>query len=110
MDKVYHVSTLMIGRRLYPRKDLFHPRDDDENILEAEVLYLSAISALLYLAQCTRPDISFVVNLLATHSSAPTQCHWIGIKTIFRYLKNMIDTGLFYPYRESKTGNAIGLA
>ena len=45
-------------------------------------------------------DISFVVNLLARFSYAPTQRHWSGIKTIFRYLKGTIDLGLFYPYRE----------
>ena len=50
MDKVHPDSTPMIGRSLDPRKDSFRPKDDDENVLEAEVLYLSAISALLYLA------------------------------------------------------------
>ena len=38
-------------------------KEDEEEIFEPEVPYLSAIGALLYLAQCTRPDISFVVNL-----------------------------------------------
>ena len=50
MDRVHPDSTPMIGRSLDQRKDPFCPRDDDENVLEAEVLYLSAICALLYLA------------------------------------------------------------
>ena len=29
----------------------------------------------LYLANCTRPDIAFCVNLLARYSSAPTKRH-----------------------------------
>jgi hypothetical protein len=102
MDKFHPVSTPMIGRNLDPRKDLFRPKDDDEEVLEAEVPYLSAIGALLYLAQCTRPDISFAVNLLDRHNSAPIQRHWTGIKTIFRYLKGKIDLGLLYPYRFTK--------
>ena len=53
MDRVHPDSTPMIGRSLNQRKDPFRPRDDDENVLEAEVQILSAISALLYLAQCT---------------------------------------------------------
>ncbi|KAK9942694.1 hypothetical protein M0R45_008346 [Rubus argutus] len=110
MDKVHPVSTPMIGRSLDLKKDLFRPRDDDEDVLEAEVPYLSAIGALLYLAQCTRPDISFAVNLLARHSSAPTQRHWTGIKTIFRYLKGTINMGLFYPYRESRNDVLVGFA
>ena len=53
----------------------FRPKEDEEEILEPEVPYLSAIGALLYLAQCTRPDISFVVNLLARYNNAPTRRH-----------------------------------
>ena len=75
MDKMHPVSTPMIGRNLDITKDLFRPKGDDKEVLGAEVPYLSAIGALLYLAQCTRPDIAFSVNLLARFSSAPTQRH-----------------------------------
>ena len=83
MDKAHPASTPMIGRSLDARKDPFRPKEDDEEVLGAEIPYLSAIGALLYLAQCTRPDIAFSVNLLARFSSAPTQRHWNGIKNIF---------------------------
>ncbi|KAM2350095.1 hypothetical protein EV1_013281 [Malus domestica] len=73
----------------------------DEEILEPEVPYLNTISTLLYLAQCTRPEISFVVNLLARYSNAPTRRHWTGVKDIFCYLKDTTDLGLFYPYESS---------
>ncbi|XP_068315003.1 secreted RxLR effector protein 161-like [Pyrus communis] len=78
----------MIVRTLDAQRDPFRPKKDEEEILEPEVLYLSAIEALLYLAQCTRPDISFAVNLLARYSNAPTHMHWNGVKDIFRYLKD----------------------
>ncbi|KAM1511048.1 hypothetical protein ACFX15_019494 [Malus domestica] len=71
-----------------------------KKILELEVPYLSAIGALLYLAQCTKPDISFAMNLLARYSNAPTRRHWNGVKDIFCYLKGTTDLGLFYT-RES---------
>ncbi len=87
MDKVSSVSTPMIGRSLDINKDPFRPKDEDEEVLGPEIPYISAIGALLFLALCTRPDISFSVNLLARFSSAPTQRHWSGIKIIFRYLK-----------------------
>ena len=102
MDKVSYVSTLIIGRSLDINKEPFRPKDEDEGVLGPEIPYLSAIGALLYLAQCTRPDISFSVNLLARFSSAPTQRHWNGIKNIFRYLKGTIDLGLFFPYKEER--------
>jgi hypothetical protein len=50
----------------------------------------------MYLANSTRPDITFVVNLLASHNVAPTKCHWVGVKTVFRYLNGNKDLGLFY--------------
>ena len=51
----------------------------------------------MYLANYTRPDITFAVNLLARYSSAPIPRHWNGIKHILRYLCATIDLGLFYP-------------
>ncbi|XP_019098349.1 PREDICTED: uncharacterized protein LOC109131633 [Camelina sativa] len=54
------------------------------------VPYMSAIGGLMYLANCTRPDIAFATNLLARYNSAPTRRHWNGIKHIFRYLQELI--------------------
>jgi len=51
----------------------------------------------MYLANYTRPDIEFFVNLLSRYSSSPTQRHWNGVKHVFRYLRGTIDMGLFYP-------------
>ena len=77
------LSTPMVIHSLDINKDPFRPKEDDEEVLGAEYPYLSAIGALLYLAQCTRPDITFSVNLLARFSSAPTHRHWNGIKHLF---------------------------
>ncbi|XP_068314942.1 secreted RxLR effector protein 161-like [Pyrus communis] len=92
----------MVVRTLDAKRDPFSPKKDEDEILEPEVPYLSAIGALLYLAQCTRPDISFVVNLLARYSNAPIRKHWNGVKDIFRYLKGTTDLGLFYTYESSR--------
>ena len=94
-------STPMVVRSLDAKQDPFRQKKDDEDILEPEVPYLSTIGALLYLAQCTRPDISFAVNLLTRYSNAPTRIHWAGVKDIFLYLKGTTDLGLFYPYESS---------
>ena len=96
-DKSKPSSTHMVFCSLDAKRDPFHPNKDDNEILEPEVPYLSAIGDLFYLAQCTIPDISFAVNLLARYSNAPTSRHWTGVKDIFRYLKGTTDLGLFYP-------------
>lgn len=96
MDKANSLSTPMVVRSLNIKNDPFRPCEDNEEVLGPEVPYLSAIGALMYLANCTRPDISFAVNLLARFSSSPTKRHWNGIKHIFRYLRGTVDLGLFY--------------
>ncbi|XP_069150229.1 secreted RxLR effector protein 161-like [Solanum lycopersicum] len=62
----------------------------------------------MYLANTTRPDIAFVVNLLARYSSVPTRRHWNGIKHILRYLKGTTDMGIFYSINCSP--NLVGYA
>ena len=105
MDNAHPLSTPMIVRTLDPKKDPFRPLEDGEKILGPEVPYLNAIDTLLYLAQCTRPDIAFLVNLLARFSSAPTQRHWNEIKHLFHYLRGTKDLGLYF----SKSNNFSGL-
>ncbi|KAD2805852.1 hypothetical protein E3N88_39229 [Mikania micrantha] len=83
MDKANPLSTPMFVRSLNVDNDPFRPCEDNEEVLGPEIPYLSAIGALMYLTNCTRPDISFAVNLLARFSSTPTKRHWNGIKRIF---------------------------
>ena len=77
-------------------KDLFQPKEENEELFGPEVPYLSAIGALMYLANYTRLDIDFSVNLLARYSSTPTKRHWNDIKHVLRYLCGTCDMGLFY--------------
>ena len=103
MDKSYPSKTPMVVRSLDMNKDQFRPRDENEELLGPEVPYLSAIRALMYIANCTRPDIAFAVNLLARHSATPTKYHWAGVKNIFRYLNGTRNLGLFYKHNQDKT-------
>jgi hypothetical protein len=84
MDKAHPLSSPMVVRSLDVKKDSFRPKEDDEDTLGPEVPYLSAIGALMYLTNCTRPDIASSVNLLARYSSAPTLRHWKGVKYVLR--------------------------
>ena len=91
----------MIARSLNVKKDSFCPCEKGEELLGPEVQYLSSLGALMYLANCTCPNIAFSVNLLARHCCAPTQRHWNGIKHILRYFQEINDMSLFYS-KESK--------
>ena len=60
MHKTYPAKKPMVVRVLEVDKDEFRPRKEDEEVLGPEVPYLSAIGALMYLANCTRPDLSLI--------------------------------------------------
>ena len=96
MDKSYPAKAPMVVRSIDLKKDVFRPRDEGEEILGSKFSYLNLIGALMYLANSTRPDIAFAVNLLARHNAAPTKHHWVGGKQIQRYLNGTKDLGLFY--------------
>ena len=53
MDKAHPLNIPMEVRSLDVKKDIFRPRDNNEELLGPEVPYLSAISALMYLADNT---------------------------------------------------------
>ena len=95
MDKSHPLSSPMVVRSLEVTKDQFRPKEENEELLGPEVPYLTAIGALMYLANYTRPYIAFSVNLLARYISTPTKRHWNGIKHILRYLCGTSDMGLF---------------
>ena len=61
-------------------KDQFRPSDENEELLGPKVPFLSTIGALMYIANCTRPDIAFAVNFLARHSATPTRRYWAGVR------------------------------
>ena len=82
MDKSHSLCTLMVVRSLDVDQDPFRPQEKDEELIGPEVPYLSVIGALMYLANYTRPDITFAVNLLARDNSSPTRRHLNGVKQI----------------------------
>jgi hypothetical protein len=106
MDKAHPIKTPMVVRSLDLEKDVFRPREEGEEILGSECPYLSLIRALMYLANSTRPDIAFAVNLLARHSATPTRRHWTGGKQILRYLNGTKDLGLFF--QRTNDPNLVG--
>jgi hypothetical protein len=97
MDKAYLSKTPMVIRALENDTDPFQPHQEGEEVLGSEYPYLSDIRALMYLANNTRPDIAFKVNLLTRYNTAPTMHHWNGVKDVLSYLWGTSDLGLFYP-------------
>ena len=63
MDKAHPLSSPMVVQSLDVKKDPFRPCEKNEELHGPEVPYLGAIGALMYLANCTCPDIAFSINI-----------------------------------------------
>ena len=70
----------------------------DEVLLDEKKakMYQKLVGSLLYLANLTRPDLSFSVNTCARFMSAPTKNHWDAARQIGGYLANTLNYGLVY--------------
>jgi hypothetical protein len=82
MDRAYSARTPMVVRVLEKDTDPFRQKKEGEEVLGQEYSYLSAIGALMYLANNTRPDIAFIVNYLTRYNVVPIMRHWNDIKNI----------------------------
>lgn len=68
--------------------------ENGQEIFESTEVYRSAIGSLLYLSTNTRPDIAVATSILARKVSSPTDCDWLEVKRVFRYLKSTKDLKL----------------
>lgn len=70
-------------------------KDNEEPRVDASK-YRRLIGRLLYL-QATRPDLTYVVNVLSQFVSDPRQDHLDAATRVLRYLKTTLGQGIFFP-------------
>ncbi|GJR76794.1 retrovirus-related pol polyprotein from transposon TNT 1-94 [Tanacetum coccineum] len=58
--------------------------------------YHGMIGTLLYLT-ASRPDLQFSICMCAWYQARPTKKHLHAVKRIFRYLRGIVNQGLWYP-------------
>ena len=71
----------------------------------AHALYRASIGELLYLAVCTRPDVSFAVSYLARAVHKPSGRHALLLKRVLRYLSGTVH--LYIKYCVAEEGNDV---
>ena len=69
---------------------------------ERKYLYQSMIGSMMYLAVCTRPDISFATGVLGRFASNPDQSHLDAAIRVLRYIKGTRNYELVFT-----KGNSI---
>jgi hypothetical protein len=98
MDQSYYIVKLLEKFGMENSKPLPTPAslpeiEDASEPMEPKQ-FRQAIGGLLYLAKCTRPDISYAVNQVARKMEKPTANDWKNVKRIFRYLSGTRSHGL----------------
>jgi hypothetical protein len=75
---------------------------EGEPLNTEECPYSQLVGSLLYLANCTRPDIAQAVGVLARYMSCPTVEHWRLAKAVLSYLVGTTDVGLEFGGKTSE--------
>ncbi|CAK9177853.1 unnamed protein product [Ilex paraguariensis] len=58
--------------------------------------YAKVVGSLMYTMLCTKPDLSYVVDLISQYQSNPSIPHWLVVKRILRYIQDTLDFSLTY--------------
>ena len=62
----------------------------------SQVEYSRVIESLMYLMNCTIPDIAYTVSRLSRYTSNPSTDHWKAIVRVLRYLRYTHNYRLHY--------------
>nr|GEZ38866.1 hypothetical protein [Tanacetum cinerariifolium] len=101
-DKVYRLKKALYGLKQAPRACVGTPmatKHLDADLSETpidQMKYRSMVRALMYLT-ASRPYIMDATCYCARYQAKPTEKHLTVVKRIFRYLKDTIHMGLWYP-------------
>ncbi|KAK4372554.1 hypothetical protein RND71_007938 [Anisodus tanguticus] len=58
--------------------------------------YAQVIGSLMYITNCTRPDIAYAVNKLARFTCISSNDYWKALNRVLQYLKYTLTYGLHY--------------
>ena len=56
--------------------------------------YMSVVGALLWLAACTRPDLTYTTSVLARFVSNPARVHYVAMQRVLAFLQTTTNTSL----------------
>nr|GEU99250.1 copia protein [Tanacetum cinerariifolium] len=88
MDSCDPVDTSMVDQLKLDEDPLGIPIDQTQ--------FRSMVGSLMYLT-ASRPDLVFAVCMCARYQASPTKKHLEALKRVFRYLRETINWGLWYP-------------
>ncbi|KAK4397468.1 Retrovirus-related Pol polyprotein from transposon TNT 1-94 [Sesamum angolense] len=69
---------------------------NESGVSVSQLRYSQIIGSLQYLANGTRPDISFYVSKLARYTSCPDKTYWSALDRVLRHLKGTVSLVIYY--------------
>lgn len=86
-----------VSTPLSPNVKLLRASDEDAEVFsKLKLPYRSVVGSLMYLAQCTRPDLAHSVGVLSQHLKRPSMPHWEAATHVLRYLRGTTKLGIVY--------------
>ncbi|GJR41378.1 retrovirus-related pol polyprotein from transposon TNT 1-94 [Tanacetum coccineum] len=62
----------------------------------SQLHYTQVLGSLMYIMNCTRPDLAYSVSRLSRYSHNPGRDHWDALVRVLQYLKHTMAYGLHY--------------
>ncbi|PHT32232.1 hypothetical protein CQW23_28569 [Capsicum baccatum] len=63
---------------------------------DSQLEYARVLGCLMYIMNCTQPDIACAISKLSRYTSNPNKTHWMGMERVLGYLKCTQDYALHY--------------
>ena len=71
-------------------------KENEEEVEDYQYNYREITGKLLFLANATRPDISYAVNVISRNQVNPKKEDWNRVKRVIEYLRGSTEKGLLY--------------
>jgi hypothetical protein len=68
---------------------------DEGDLVEDTTMYRCIVGSLIYMA-ITRPDLSYVVEVVSQFMQTPRKPHLDAVRRILRYIKHTLECEIFY--------------
>eukprot|EP00253_Pinus_taeda_P029850 PITA_29850 len=75
--------------------------DDGTKEVDA-TMYRQLVGSFIYLTTTT-PDLAYSVSVLSQFMSTPFESHWVGAKSVLRYLCGTVNYGILYTHTSDVT-------
>ena len=93
-QKSFNNLTIHVPSEVAPKIEISSASNDERASRYWLRDHQEILGKLLYLSVMTRPDIPFVVNMLARFANNPSRHAWSAMKHLLRYVRNTVSLGL----------------